>query len=136
MSAIKQRQMSPAMAWLLAVMAVREPLRWQGPASGCESAFFPGGCGQWPLVGIQLRTVRGLWRRHAIELADGVRPGECILDVIPSISGLRSLDPAEIRVAQKWNGMRNKSHRREPESTVATPAHSATRLDAQPPAPA
>ncbi len=98
------------MADLLAMMAVREPLRWQQPSSGHEAVFFPGGDGERPLIGPKLRTVKALWRRGFIELATGVLPTDSAWDVLPSASGYRSLDPADVLRARKWNDERNRSH--------------------------
>jgi hypothetical protein len=107
---VRKLRLSSSMSWLLALMAVREPLRWQLPASGCEAVFFPGGDGQWPLVGMRLRTVRALFARGAIKRgADEGRPAG-VWDVVPTAAGLAALDRREIGVAQYWNDQRNATH--------------------------
>lgn len=90
--------LSQSMMWLLAIMAVREPLRLRKAGDlglRRDAAWFPGGDGQWPLLGAsRISTVHALMARGAIEPA----------------AGLEALDPVEVRLAEKWNDMRNARH--------------------------
>jgi hypothetical protein len=105
---------------LLALMTIREPLRWQQPAGGIEGAWFAGEDGNWPLLfASPIRTVHALWRRGAIEHATGSASADVVWRVLPSVSGMRLLDLDVVRRAMVANARRNAARQPRPLAAAA-----------------
>lgn len=99
------------MMWLLALMAVREPLRLSRAGElglRLNAAWFPGGDGNWPALGVcRVPTVHALIARGAIEPATGSDLANAVVDLLPSAAGLAAVDLVEVRLAARWNDLRN-----------------------------
>lgn len=104
-------KLSSPMTFLLALMAVREPLRFQRRGRlgiKHDTTWFPGGDGNHPLLGAgRALTAAALLKRGLVEPVPPDDASADVFDLRLSDAGYAALDESEVRAAHRWNAIRN-----------------------------